>query len=226
MNVGSKHPNLALTNSVKRAIFLPMRYALKNIELLKVVNPSGASTIGGSQLWYRERWPRISGCGPTAASNIIWYYARSRPKLCALCDVGGADRTHFLRLMDEMFTFVTPGVQGVNSAAIFSDGMARYGAAHGAKLKTHTLEAGRSADANTVRDFIARALENDAPAAFLNLSNGMLDNLESWHWVTIIAMDESMTASIADQGRVLEIDLGRWLETSRLGGALVYAAVD
>ncbi len=203
-----------------------MKHAIKNLDLLKVRAPFGGHTIGGSQLWYRERWPRMSGCGPTAASNIVWYYARSRPELHSLCDVGGADRAHFLRLMDEMFTFVTPGFQGVNSAAIFTDGIMRYGAARGANIATHVLEAGRSADEYAVRDFIEGALKLDAPIAFLNLSNGALENLESWHWVTIVALDERMTASIADQGRIFEIDLGLWLKTTMLGGALVYATVE
>ncbi len=215
-----------MTNHPKRDNILTMKHALKNIELLKVRDPLGGSTIGGSQLWYRERWPRMSGCGPTAASNIVWYYARSRPELCSLCNVGGADRARFTRLMDEMFTFVTPGLQGVNSAGIFTDGIARYGAARGVDLSTRVLEAGRRVDENAVRDFIARALKLDAPVAFLNLSNGALENLESWHWVTIVALDERMTASVADQGRLLDIDLGRWLKTSRLGGALVYVTVN
>ncbi len=203
-----------------------MKYVIKNIDQLTVRDPLGGSTMGGSQLWYRERWPRLSGCGPTAAANIVWYYARTRPELRSLCNVGGADRAHFLRLMDEMFTFVTPGMQGVNSANIFMDGITRYGEAHGVCFKTHVMEAGRRANENDVRDFIVRALKNDAPVAFLNLSNGALENLESWHWVTIVALNEHMTASIADQGRIFEIDLGKWLQTTRLGGALVYVTAE
>ncbi len=203
-----------------------MKHVIKNFELLKVRDPLGGSTVGGSQLWYRERWPRISGCGPTAASNIVWYYARSRPQLSSLCDATRADRAHFLRLMDEMFTYVTPGMQGVNSASIFTGGLGRYGYAHGVNLSSHVLEAGRHIGDNDAREFISRALNEDAPVAFLNLSNGALENLESWHWVTIVALDDRMTASIADQGRVFEIDLGRWLKTTRLGGALVYMTVE
>ncbi len=201
-----------------------MKHTLKTPMLLMVSDSRGLS-FGGSQLWYRERWARMSGCGPTAASNIVWYYARSRAGLSSLCDVGGADRTHFLRLMEEMFTFVTPGLKGVNTAAIFTGGLARYGAARGVALTPRVLEVGRHSDEIAVRDFIFGALDTDAPVAFLNLSNGALYNLESWHWVTIVGLDDRCTASIADQGRVLDIDLGKWLQTSRLGGALVYMTV-
>ncbi len=203
-----------------------MKCVINDIDLLKVRDPLMGSTVGGSQMWYSERWPRMSGCGPTAASNIVWYYARSRPELRSLCNVGGADRARFTHLMDEMFTFITPGLQGVNSAAIFTDGIVRYGAAHGVGFKTHILEAGRHVDEDDARDFIVGALKKDAPVAFLNLSNGALDNLESWHWVTIVGLDDRMKASIADQGRVFEIDLWKWLKTTRLGGALVYVTVD
>ncbi len=201
-----------------------MEYRLKSPELLRVKD-LGGSTVGGSQLWYRERWPRMSGCGPTAASNIVWYYARTRTELSSLCDAGGADRAHFLRLMDEMFSFVTPGLKGVNTPGIFTDGIVRYGKARGVVFTPRVLETGRNSDISAVRNFIFAALELDTPVAFLNLSNGSLSNLESWHWVTIIALNARCVASVADQGHVFEIDLGEWLRTSRLGGALVYVTV-
>lgn len=203
-----------------------MKHSLKNQELLNIESPTGAA-FGGSQEWYRERWHRLSGCGPTAASNVVWYLARSRPELGALCDVGGADRTRFVRLMDEMFTFVTPGLRGVNTPYIFADGLLRYGMARGVAFVKHTLEIKKNRDVTAVRGFIDGALERDLPIGFLNLSNGGLYNLEGWHWVTLVAFDgERMTADISDQGRLLEIDFGKWLETSRLGGALAYVSLE
>lgn len=203
-----------------------MKHQLAHPKLLKVACPDKIA-MGGSQDWYAERWPRLAGCGPTAASNIIWYMARSRPELRSLCDIGSADKAHFVKLMSEMFTYVTPGLQGVNTASIFANGVVRYASAHGAALTPCVLEIDRPHAKRpgecAVCEFILNALEADAPVAFLNLSNGSLDNLEGWHWVTIIELDtESMTAGICDQGSMLDIDLIKWLETSKLGGALVY----
>ena len=57
----------------------------------------------------------------------------------------------------------------------------------------------------------------------MNLSNGMLTNLESWHWVTITALcTDTNKAEISDYGKSFEVDLSQWLKTSALGGAFVY----
>lgn len=187
--------------------------------------------VGGSQEWYPEKWQRMSGCGPTAAANLIWYLARSQAGMQSLCDVGDADRTHFLTLMEAMFTFVTPGKGGVNRADLFVKGVIGYGQVHGVALSAKVLEipmmSRRRPTLAQMREFLLTALDGDKPVAFLNLSNGRLKNLEGWHWVTIMGLDtETMVAQISDQGRILDIALHTWLKTSALGGAMVYLTVE
>lgn len=71
-------------------------------------------------------------------------------------------------------------------------------------------------------NFIEDALKEDLPVAFLNLHNGQLVNLESWHWVTIYELDrEKGRVSILDQSSLKEIDLKLWLNTSNKGGGFV-----
>ena len=76
-----------------------------------------------------------------------------------------------------------------------------------------------------VSDFIEKALRRNQPVAFLNLSNGTLDNLDSWHWVTIVSLrgDDAM---IYDQGKARWVHLRQWLETSLMGGGFVTVGVD
>ena len=60
--------------------------------------------------------------------------------------------------------------------------------------------------------------------AFLNYSNGALPNLDSWHWVPLIALtegEEVLLCTVLDEGEEKVIDLALWLETTLLGGALV-----
>ena len=74
------------------------------------------------------------------------------------------------------------------------------------------------------RDFLIQALDADCPVAFLNFSNGSLPNLDSWHWVPLIALTEGegvLLCTILDEGAEKVIDLALWLETTLLGGALV-----
>lgn len=203
-----------------------MNKTLPNAALLEILAPDGVNT-GGSQDWYPLKWQRMSGCGPTAASNLIWHLARSNAALQSLCDIGNADQAHFLKLMKEMFTFVTPGIGGVNSACLFAEGVIRYGQAHGASLHAQVLEIPnmprRRPSLEQMRDFIVNALQLGMPLAFLNLTNGTLNNLDGWHWVTIMALEtDTMVAQMSDYGRVLEIELQAWLKTSILGGAMVY----
>lgn len=207
-----------------------MKHTLAHPALLEINIPDGGTAIGGSQEWYREKWQRMSGCGPTAASNLIWYLARSRPGLRALCDASGVGKEDFLGLMGEVFTFVTPGMGGVNTASLFTSGAIRYGEAHSIPLISNVLEIPgmpcNRPKQDTLREFILTALQADLPLAFLNLSNGTLTDLESWHWVTIIALDDdALLATISDQGRIFDIDLSEWLRSAVLGGAFVYLDV-
>jgi hypothetical protein len=204
-----------------------MIHTLPNIDNMNITSPDGTSSTGGSQEWYTDVWMKKAGCGPTVASNIVWYLTRSRSALPPLCDTGDGSREKFVWLMLDMFDYVTPGLGGVNTSAIFADGLARYGTDHGVTLTTRVLELPawpcKRPELPAVTDFIQTALQSDAPVAFLNLSNGTLTNLESWHWVTILSLDpNTATATICDQGDTLDIDLGEWLRTSKLGGAMVY----
>ena len=185
-------------------------------ERLSITGSNGEKYVGGSQDWYEDRWYRMSGCGPVAASNMIWYKSGTK---------SGMD--NYLELMNEMFTFVTPGRYGVNTSAIFTEGILRYGAKNALQFVPQVLEIPfaqcKRPNIEFVLAFLASALLNDSPIAFLNLSNGVLDNLDNWHWVTIMALDtETMLVEICDYGEKLEIDMSAWLRTSLLGGAFVF----
>ena len=187
---------------------------------MRVVRPGpdpGSSPeifIGGSQEWYEDRWQRISGCGPTAAANLIWYMEGDRAGT-------------YEKLQRDMFGYVTPGMRGVNTSGIFTEGVARYASERGVKIFTRTLEIPPKPRARpgveTCLAFLSAAIGTDSPVAFLNLSNGTLTDLENWHWVTILSVEtDGASVAVCDQGRTFDLNFGEWLETSALGGALVY----
>jgi hypothetical protein len=191
----------------------PLDHALKTPASLEIATPSGR-VIGGSQYWYADKWQRTAGCGPTAAANLIWYLCGSQDKSLAAYRV----------LQDEMFTFVTPGLGGVNTSRIFTNGIAGYAKARGAALTPLAFDIpqfGRP-QVSEALNFIAAGLDSDCPVAFLNLSNGNQEQLDSWHWVTIIGLDGDMSARISDQGRVIEVNIRQGLGSTMLGGAFVY----
>ena len=79
---------------------------------------------------------------------------------------------------------------------------------------------------STVVGFLRNAIRNDTPVAFLNLDNGNVKELYSYHWVTAISLKYSPNENLAyllilDGGQEIEIDLSRWLTTTKAGGGFV-----
>jgi hypothetical protein len=203
-----------------------MKKTLIHTEALEIISPNGGVNFGGSQEWYQTPRQRGSGCGPTAASSVIWYLSRTQPRLSALCPAADNAQASFLTLMETMFSYVTPGRGGVNTTAIFTNGARRYGTDVGVPLEIQAQEIPTirklRPTVEKLRDFLLNAIESDLPVAFLNLSSGLLRNLDNWHWVLIIGLDpDSMMATICDQGRFWDIDIGKWLRSSVFGGGMV-----
>lgn len=201
--------------------------SLRSPELLQIRNGMSIS-YGAHQAWYRSLMGRMGGCGPTAASNLLWYLAASRPDVCGpLFDGDGTQRAEMTRLMDAVWPYITPGMGGVHKASMLADGLVRYGADHGVSLLPDVLEIPAEAtmrpSVEIQQQFLASAFTDDLPVAFLNLSGGAVSNLESWHWVTLVGVDEKGQAEMYDQGSHQRLDMPLWLETTRKGGALVVA---
>jgi len=186
-------------------------------------------TYGCDQTWFAERWQRQAGCGPCTAATILYYLARSRAEIARLYTAGSFTREDFTHFMADIWHYVTPGRMGVNEASILADGVVRYAAGHGVFLRSEIRKVpprrNRTVPYTDWVNFIMEGLGNDCPVAFLNLSNGRLPNLDSWHWVTITALDDNGVAEISDSGEHKQIDLPGWYDSSLLGGAAVWFTV-
>lgn len=199
--------------------------SIQTPELLHI-DDHGSVCFGADQEWYSTVWQRRAGCGPTACSHLLWYLSQTRQTCGSLCPYDGTRRNGFLRLMEAVWQFVTPGRMGVNSTKIFQDGAAAYGNSVGVPLRCDvldipTLPMHRPSEPELLH-FLARAFAQDLPVAFLNLSNGSLHNLDNWHWVTLVSLNrESGVAVMYDQRRRSKIDLSVWLRTTSLGGGFV-----
>ena len=179
---------------------------------------------GADQDWFSTVWRRKAGCGPTTASNILRYM-----KERAFLPKAGGTRQEMQGLMEWVWGYVTPGVFGLNSTELFREGMDKLLSELKSPLRCRVLDV--SADARErpsvqrTAEFFRQAFEADSPIAFLNLDHGALSGLESWHWVSLIAMDhegDKLTATAADNGQLLKLDIGLWLETTRRSGGFVY----
>lgn len=209
------------------------RISIRQPERLHIYNGNTVS-YGAHQVWYPGWMQRMSGCGPTAASNLLWYLAATRKEVCGnLYNKDATSRSEMLYLMKEVWQYVKPGFRGVDRASIFTEGAVAFGKKHGTALKTRVLEipaatkdeisagAKESIRKETVLGFLKSAFSDDLPVAFLNLSNGAVRNLDNWHWVTLVSVDKELRAEMYDQGTRQMIDIQVWLATTTGGGAFV-----
>jgi hypothetical protein len=182
---------------------------------------------GSNQEWYTRRWQRMSGCGPSTVANIIYYLNRTRSseQYCS-----NLTKEECLNLMNEIWNFVTPSIHGVSSTDMLCKGVQKYLIDKELDIKLDFIDVPKKKklrpDLSQVLSFLNGALKKDAPVAFLNLEHGTVIELDSWHWVTMIALEEKSDASdvfaeILDSGEVKKINLSQWFRTTKLGGGFV-----
>lgn len=196
---------------------------LQNLDKLKMIDQSNQETIFGfSQEWYKTKWQRMAGCGPTAASSLIYYGLQNETSL---------DKTKAIDLMEALWKYVTPGMGGVYKRSQFTNGLKRYFKTHEIHSNIESIEITKNKKTrlsliDTV-NFIENGLNSNSLIAFLNLDNGDEKKLDEWHWVVICGVDihenhSQVFVNIIDDGKLFAIDLDLWLKTTKRGGAFVY----
>ena len=204
-----------------------MSHSLTRPEVLTLIGPGGETYRGGDQEWYPDLWQRRAGCGPTTAAALLADPSQTRPALAPLRPLAGGTRTGFAQYMQALWPYVTPGARGLDKPESLVLGCRSFALSRGCRLEGEILKIPRRREDRPTpaacRNFLLRALDNDCPVAFLNYSNGSLPNLDSWHWVPLIALtegEEVLLCTVLDEGKEKVIDLALWLETTLLGGAL------
>lgn len=208
---------------------MPMEtLALNEQNWLEIADGHGTLHYGANQEWYGALWRRKAGCGPTAASVMLAYLAHTRPGLQKLCPLPKLEKESFVAYMDEVWEYVTPGPQGLNTLRKYSAGVKDFAEAQGVELHPVELAVPRKMTDRPGFDkcvsFLRTALEGGCPVAFLNLHKGALENLDSWHWVLITGLSldgEAAIVTVADGGDKVEIDLRLWYDTTKEGGGFV-----
>lgn len=214
-----------------------MSHSLRRTDCLTLIGPGQTTYRGGDQEWYPDVWQRRAGCGPTAAAALLSYLGHTHPALAPLCPLAGGTRTGFLQYMQTLWSYVTPGSRGLDKPESLLVGCRSFALSRGCRLTGEILKIPAQPEARPTlaacREFLAQALDANCPVAFLNYSNGALQNLDSWHWVPLISMiegeelpeaDPVLLCSILDGGEEKIIDLALWLATTTQGGALVSVA--
>lgn len=197
-------------------------FGIHHPELFQIEEHDRSISYGCQQRFFGTKWKQLSGCGPTAASNLV-LYAQTKDVCTQALRIESIKH-----LMNGMWTYVTPGMMGVDSTTKFEKGLSRYLKVHELPYTVHKLDVPKVKEQRPtlqqVNDFLTQAFEKDAVVAFLNLHKGETENLDEWHWVVIIDVqyDESTSeVTILDDGKKLKVDLVVWLETTKNKGGFV-----
>ncbi len=203
--------------------------SIQNVNLFKIYDEAAQRTYYGcDQEWYKRKWQRLSGCGPTAVSNIVYYLNRTHTD--SVPDDSPLTKSDCVSLMEEVWRYVTPTLRGIPSTKMLYHDVLDYAKAKALNLQLDVIDIPEKQllrpEFSRILSFLDLALSNNTLVAFLNLNNGTEKQLDSWHWVTIISLEYAEDASAAfihflDEGGIKKIDLVQWFRTTTLGGGFV-----
>lgn len=200
------------------------KITIKQKNLYEITDEKNNRTWGGVQYWFpKEGYIPPGACGATTGANIFSYLIRTRKGF--EIKTNHQTKDGFLEFMKESYKYMHPRVMGL-LADFFLLGADEFAKAlgvnmHAEQLKIPICRTCRP-DIKKVSSYISESLADDIPVAFLILSSGATPELDGWHWVTIIGLDEDTnTIDFIDNGRALQADLASWLDTSIMGGSFV-----
>jgi len=204
--------------------------SISNLELLKFIDESNDNIyFGCDQEWYPTEWQKKAGCGPTTACNILLYLKFL--KFGEKTAIRNSSKEFALSQMQEAWSYITPTENGIPTTGIFCQAIIDYYKSKDLSLTCCSFDIPKDKclrpGFEDVIHFIEDALLADSPVAFLNLCNGDVLDLDSWHWVSIVSLEFNEDGSagiveIVDEGIIKKIDLYSWYNTTKLGGGLVY----
>ncbi|MDR1541915.1 MAG: hypothetical protein LBU32_28830 [Clostridiales bacterium] len=203
-------------------------YEIAHPEYLHIVSGDGF-LYGCDQEWYAITWRKRAGCGPVAATNLLLYLIK---KHCLqTIPYKNGTIVEASAAMNDVFPFVRPTITGLHTVKLFVKGIRKLSRHYNVRFNCQYLNIPPNKavrpDINAVGAFISEGLRKDVPVAFLNLHAGDVKEVDSWHWVTIVGLcldtdSGKLMARFYDFTKSLEMDMGKWLSTTRLGGGLVY----
>lgn len=207
------------------------KHDLKHLNTLHIpCVEDGTTSFGCDQEWFGTQWQRRAGCGPNVATNLMMVLTADG-RISLPFDL--TTRKGCVGLMDAIWQHVTPTMMGVNTTIRFTTGLRNFAFMHHVPIRCAMLDVPRSRKKRPttaeVVAFVRDGLSMECPVAFLNLHNGDIPKLDSWHWVTIVSLetdDEAGTAvaTAYDGDKAFPVDLVKWCAGTNMGGGFVRLA--
>lgn len=173
---------------------------------------------GGNQDWYNSYLKRLAGCGPTTAATITMYELNK-------INYHRYTKNEFILLMNDLWNYITPGMMGVDKVEKYKTGYDKYLASSNLNIKNSKILILDNSNLEEIENYLLEAIETNHPVAFLNLDNGNIKEIDSWHWTTIVSIEkinDNIWVEICDEGFLKKINLSEWFKTSSKGSFIYY----
>lgn len=182
----------------------------------------GQTVLGYNQEWYPQERQRLAGCGPTVAAMMAAYLEKKEWKTPV------KDRELALSVMLSLWQYATPRMHGLYKTRWLKEGLAAYLSEEGLSGVVESLSIPSirllAPKPERVISFIKAGLSADCPVGFLNLHSGSEPIPYHWHWMPIVAMEETEEGTFCtlwDEGKAHRFCLESWLKNTRFGGGFV-----
>jgi len=141
---------------------------------------------GGNQEWFSQNLKRKAGCGCTSGANLAAYYASNHPEMTGIYDGNCKkfDQEEYIQAMEEMYTYMKPGLLGYPYVKKFGRQFAKFCKEHGIEADAKFCCGFRNKEEAFA--FVKESIDSDNPIALLILFHRAHALREdNWHWVTI-----------------------------------------
>lgn len=160
---------------LKKELSIPMVYCNEE-----------AVGYGGNQEWFSHEWKKKAGCGCTSGANLAAYYASNHPEMAGIYDgnTGRYDQSEYVQAMEEMYTYMKPGMIGYPYVKRFGRQFVRFCKEHGIQAEAKFCHGFRKRE--EAFSFVRESIDGGNPVALLILFHRAHALREdNWHWVTI-----------------------------------------
>lgn len=191
------------------------------------IDVNGSISHGYDQEWFDDEWQRISGCGPTTATQVL-SYAQFRDGMLDISTAANQEKA--LERMNVMWNYVKPRFGGgVYKTQWMDAGLKKMMGDFQLPYHVHMVNVSpfcaSRIDIEKAAEFIEKGLSQDVPVAFLNRHKGKERALYTWHWVPIykiFCVGDDIRCGIFDEGEIRDFSISNWLKDTILGGGFCY----
>lgn len=144
------------------------------LEITKVYQDNQIIGYGGNQDWFEDDWAKKAGCASVLAANLVAYYQH----------LFQASKESFLEIMEEMFTWMTPGKMGFPYLYKFAHQLVTYFNQH--QILVKPIYQKKSKSYEHALHFVLKSIDQSHPVGLLILHHRSKElEDDNWHWVCI-----------------------------------------